>query len=540
MDDNRLFSWAWTFDRVDASLIYILIVAGLIVSFFLSRIPISEGFEALFLAVLSFAVAVPFWTEPELIVDASRYFTQAKHLAVYGFGFFLKEWGRIISAWTDAPLVPILNGIIFKLFGESRVAVQLFNTALFSLTSVLTYLIGKILWDREIGFSAGLLLLGFPYLLTQVPLMLVDVPTMFFLMLSIATFLYAIERGGGVWTWYSIAAIVLAVFTKYSVLFMLSVLWVALIVYAYQGVVKNGRRLLLRGSGIILAAAAISLGMVWLKSDVISEQMRLLLGYQRDGLGRWGESFLSTFLFQIHPFITLSALASIFLAVRQRDLRHAIIVWPFLLAIVFNIERIRYLLPLFPLLALMAAYGLRIIKQDAVRRFVIYGTVFTSLIIALFVYLPFANSMSTVNLKKAGEYLDTLDVQEVEVITLSPEAPVLNYAVSVPILDLHTAKLLRYTYSPIGLPSREEIERSSLRFTWEYKNPAYYDLQYDAGKDIPVIVLISDVKECAQAGPVVQRLQRYRLMASFCENEGVFQYTAGVRIFQKEAHSSSK
>ena len=95
---------------------------------------------------------MPFWKVPEVIVDASRYFTQAKHLDVYGIGYFLREWGRDINIWTDMPLIPFLYGLIFKLFGESRIYIQAFTTLLFSLTVVLTYNIGKTLWDETVGF----------------------------------------------------------------------------------------------------------------------------------------------------------------------------------------------------------------------------------------------------------------------------------------------------------------------------------------------------------------------------------------------------
>ena len=61
--------------------------------------------------ILSFAAVLPFWKEPELIVDASRYFAQAKHLEMYGLFPFLEEWGRTGAApqclvarrWCDFP-----------------------------------------------------------------------------------------------------------------------------------------------------------------------------------------------------------------------------------------------------------------------------------------------------------------------------------------------------------------------------------------------------------------------------------------------------
>ncbi len=526
-DDNALFSWSWVFYRIDASRIYLWLVVGLIISFLLSRSAIPAGYRTAFLAVLSFAVIVPFWKESEIIVDASRYFTQAKHLEVYGIGYFLREWGSTIFAWTDMPLVPFLYGMIFKMFGENRIFIQLFTTVLFSLTVVLTSFIGKILWQGETGFAAGLLLLGIPYLLTQVPLLLVDIPTMFFLTLSVFTFLNALNKGHFLWIACSIATIILAVLTKYSAWFMLSVLGVVLIICG-----SKDRRALLRGVVILLTAAAVSGAILLFKFHVVSEQVRLLREYQQPGLARWGESFISTFLFQTHPFIAISALASLVVAYRKRDARYVIISWLVMLVVVFNVRRIRYILPLFPMLTLMAGYGIQVIKRDELRRFILFGIVMTSLAMGTFAYLPFAERMSAANLKHAGEYLNTLDAPEIEVITLFSKEPIANPAVAVPLLDLFTDKQIHYRYEPEGFPSREEIERSSLRFTWAYRNPAYYIAKPVAILNAPVVIISDDLH-----GPlpkqIAQRLEGYRSSEAYTTSDKIFRFNISVEIFQK-------
>ena len=531
-DDNSLFSWSWAFAHIDASRIYLILTAGLAIAFVLAQRHVPEHYQIMVLTILSFAAAVPFWSEPEVIVDASRYFTQAKHLEVYGIGYFLREWGRDIQAWTDLPLLPFLYGLIFKLFGESRTAVQVFTTALFSLTTVITALVGKKLWDRDTGFAAGLLLLGIPYLLTQVPLMLVDVATMFFVTLSLFAFLEALDRGSPAWTGLSIATIVLTVLSKYSAWFMLSVLVVALFVHYRQHSATGPPPALRRGLLILLAGAALTGVVLLLKFDVVREQIVLLREYQHPGLSRWRESLVSTFLYQTHPLITASALASVAVALRKRDLRHLIVFWLVLLVAVFSIGRIRYVLPLFPMITLMAAYGLQAVRRDELRRFIVYGTVASSVVIAIFAYLPFAKSMSAANLQHAGKYLDTLPQDEVEVITLPPADPVVNPAVSVPLLDLFTDKRIRYRERGNVTPRRDEIGRSSLRFTWEFRNPAYYAVSNAPAQDIPVVVL-SNVSQGSLPQDVADRLDGYQLTRSYQMTEDLFRYNVGVRVYLK-------
>jgi hypothetical protein len=385
-DDNRLFSWTWVFAGGNASTIFLLLILGIILAFSLARVSLIERGPIAFLFLFSFVTTAVFWSEPELIMDASRYFTQAKHLEVYGIEYFIREWGKDITAWTDLPSIPFLYGLIFTCFGENRIAIQIFTTLLFSGTLVLTYLIGKMLWNEEIGFSAGMLLLGMPFLLTQVPLMLVDVPTMFFLTLSIFTFMKALDQGGVPMIALASLTVFFTFFSKYSTWIMLSVLGIILLVYLKKESTVTFRRsvAVLLLSGLLIGTIAI------LKFDLISEQIRLLLSYQKPGLGRWGESLISTFFFQIHPFITLAAAFSLFVAFKKRDLNFIIISWLVFFVFVFEIRRIRYILPVLPLLALMAAYGLQKIGSKELRRFIVFTIAISSLTIAIFAYLPFA------------------------------------------------------------------------------------------------------------------------------------------------------
>jgi 4-amino-4-deoxy-L-arabinose transferase-like glycosyltransferase len=229
-DDNRLTSWQWTFNSVNITEIFLILLAGLIPAYLFSRVSFFERYPVICLFSLSYIIAALFWGAPEVIVDTSRYFTQAKYLEVYGIERFIKEWGKDIYVWTDMPLMPFLYGLIFKFFWEIRLYIQIFTTLLFAVTVVLTYLIGKELWSEEVGFFGGLFLLGMPYLLTQSPLMLVDIPTTFFLTLSVFTCIKALNRGG-MWIGFSSIAIFLAFFSKYSTWPMLSVLVVIFVVY---------------------------------------------------------------------------------------------------------------------------------------------------------------------------------------------------------------------------------------------------------------------------------------------------------------------
>jgi hypothetical protein len=528
-DSNRLFNWQWVLTRDNITSIFLFLTLGMIAAYLLARAAIFERRPAAFLFLFSFVSAALLWTEPELIIDASRYFTQAKHLEVYGIKYFMREWGRDITAWTDLPTVPFLYGLIFTLFGENRIIIQALTTLMFSTTVVLTYLIGKTLWTEELGFFAGMLLLGMPVLLTQVPLMLVDVPTMFFLTLTIYTFMKTINRGGVGMISLSSIALCLTAFSKYSTWILLSVLGIIVAVYW-----KRNPGTTLRRSFVVLILSIVLIGIaVALKFDVFSEQIRLLLSYQKPGLQRWGESLLSTFFIHIHPFITLAAIYSIVVAFEKRDLNYGIIGWMLMLVLAFDIKRSRYLLPVLPMLALTASYGFQKIKRRDLRRFVVFVIVISSLITTVFAYLPFARRTSAENLKNAGEYLNSLDIETVEVITLPLRDPVANPSVAVPILDLFTQKSIRYQYHKELYQSPSNIETWALRFTWGFKNPQYY-LIAGTSKTAAVIAIISGELVSVLPHSIKQRIEGYRLSGRFAASSDPFRYKTIVEIYTKQ------
>lgn len=528
LDDNRLTSWSWVFQAVHPPSVFLLLILGLACSFGLSRLSYPTVRPSFVVFGITFLAAVPFWREPEVIVDAARYFTQAKYFELHGAGFFLREWGREIHAWTDMPLVPFLYGLVFSLPGETRVFIQILTTTLFSLAAVLTYKTGALLWDEDTGLYGSMLLLGIPYLYTQVPLMLVDVPAMFFFMLAVFTFLTALQRGG-VWIIFSSAAIVSAVLAKYSSVLMLSVLAVIAFVFLAERRREGARRPAYRVAGIAALTFVLAGSIAAAYREVFSGQAELLFSFQGPGLRRWTESFLSTFFFQTHPVVTAAAVVSCGLAVKKRDLKFLVIAWLVALIILLQIRRIRYIIMVFPMLTLMASYSIREIRDRFLKRFLVTSIVCASLVVALFGYLPFLQKMSTVNLQRAGEFLDTLKADEVEVYALLPENPAGNLVIAAPLIDLFTAKRIMVK-NPGAVPLPADAQRSSLRFTWEYAVPSYYRSHE---KKADVVAVISDQLTQDLPPSLKRDLQGFRLMKTFHEDEGVFRFRTMVSVYER-------
>lgn len=529
-DDSNVSSWQWIIDERNVTRIYFVLLAGIAIAYLASRIVWRQRWTLAILLLLSSGTAALFWNTPNYILDSSRYFAAAKYLELYGIDYFLREWGGEIAAWTDMPLGPFIFGIIFKLFGESRIAIQIFTTILFTLTLLITTRIGKALWDEDTGIIAGALLLGMPILFMQTPLMLVDIPLMFLLTLSIFTCINALQKGTILRIIVAAFVVFLTFFIKYSSWPMLSVLFFVFLAFFYSNGPSRSDVFLRTAWIITLSFLSISI-VVLFKFDVFAGQIRLLLDFQAPGLRRWGDSFISIFLYQIHPFITIAALYSAYEAARKKDLKYLIIGWLPFLVIAFQIKRTRYILPVFPMLALMASYGLQQITDREIRRFIVACAVLSSLVISVAAYLPFMETLAPANIKAAAAFLDALEGDEVEAITIIQKGEIANPAILVPLLDMHTKKRIAFNYHPANFPSDQEIALSNLRFTWEYRNPPYYARAAGATHNETALVVIARDLDEPLPPSLKQKTERYERSKTFSHYDERLYYKIAVRIY---------
>ena len=222
-DDNRLTSWQWVFADINLLHFTFLYFLLLLVSIWVSLIRISHTYSVFSLFIFSYLAGMLHWSSPELIVDAARYFTQAKHLELKGIDYYFSRWGSGVMSWTDLPLLPFIYGVMFKIFGESRVLIQVINTFFFSCTVVTTYYIGTSLWSHRVGINSALMFLSIPYLYTQVPLMMVDVPSMFFLTFAVLLYIHSMRNRGFGNAFYAAIAVAFAMLSKYTNWIMLSI-----------------------------------------------------------------------------------------------------------------------------------------------------------------------------------------------------------------------------------------------------------------------------------------------------------------------------
>ena len=118
-----------------------------------------------------------------------------------------------------------------------------------------------------------------------------------------------------------------------------------------------------------------------------------------------------------------------------------------------------------------------------------------------------------------------------EVFTAPSQKPVVNPAVSVPILDLFTEGEIVYYHDADFTVPFEKIKESPLRFTWEYSNPEYYQGNYCSVTDNSAVAVIANMNIKEFPDSIKKKIAGYKLAKVFEVSTGRFHYSPAVRIY---------
>jgi len=436
MDDfTILFSWRWVHQYFDFWKIATGFFASIIIAYVVSSIQISLKKIQYLLVIfgLSLFIIIPFWIVPEINPDTSRFFTQAKYLEMHGVVAFISNWGGDLFVHYDQPSPSLIYGLLFKFFGENRSVIQAFNTLLFGLGIVATFLIGKKLWNEHVGLYGSLFLMSFPHLIVQVPLMLVDSFSMCTLAIAVLGFLLAIKEFRIHW---------IIVFLTFSIVTITSKLTIPIIfvfVILAAGLLYSSRKSEYRNVILLLVfLSAILILIVSLEYDVLLSQLNRVsrLSPLEGATWRYAVSPISMF-HQLSPAVVVLFLISPLFALKLCDKRFVILLaWIIPIIIVVGSSRLRYLIPIYPAIALAAGYTIyELIKNTRLRQHVVACIMLFSVIIG-FSYIPFMQSYDSKNLMDAATYAENQGFQEIAIVTYFPNRQGLSHSL-IPIFDYY-------------------------------------------------------------------------------------------------------
>ena len=341
-----------------------------------------------------------------------------------------------------------------------------------------------------------------PWLLFLAPAFLVDIPAAFFVVGALLFTLRFVKKGRLPDTFPAVFFLSMALLTKYSLWLYLPVLLAAMV----AGQVSRDRwqKTCGRAMTVFLSALALPLFFCFTHQESVRAQLRLLTTFQVAGLAGWDEGFWSAFLFQVHPLVLVMAAVACVTAIRTQEKAAFVCLAAVLLALFLPTNRIRYLVPLLPLVCLAAARGLEIFfAADRVRRFAVQGAVATSLCVAFAAYLPFARGTAFMNITEAGRLLDRLPGGGGRLLVRSHTAIVGPHAL-VPLVDMATEKTLCLETNERTSATPASVRASPLRFSWEMDLGGLYRRCGPNDTHLPRLV-VSDTSDGAPACPPTAR-----------------------------------
>lgn len=451
-DGTILMSWEFVGDYIDITKFTTLILLSFVLAFCVSEnnLNINKRQYPILLFLFAFFIGALFWNVPEINPDVCRYFSQAKYLSEHGIISFFREWGDSILRGTDFPVIPSLYGLIFRYFGEYRENIQIFSTLLFATTCMLTYIIGKRLWNTNTGLYAGFLLSTFPYFLSQVPLMLVDIPTVFFITLLVLAYYIALgPKKSYFWIVIASFCIFFAFYSKVHTIFVIVgvIPTTTLISYLKSEMKKT---IIIRSMMIIAFSTVLIFFIFMLKYNVLISQMNLLISHQRSG---WTNpvSPLSLF-YQIGGITILLSIFSIIIFKKHKGWEYLILLaWILVPFIFLQNTRLRYLMVIFPAIALTAGISISAINDQRVRKFLVSSIIMSSLLLSLLAYLPLMQSYSDINLKNAAGFTNSRpDINKIAIFTVysqETDSPILQSKTLAPIYDYYSNdEIIYYNY----------------------------------------------------------------------------------------------
>ena len=247
------------------------------------------------------------------------------------------------------------------------------------------------------------------------------------------------------------------------------------------------------------------------KRDVLIEQIQIIQSYS-------GPLFYESeinYLFQLGPITIFLALLSIMVAYLKKDKNYIIlIVWVLIPFIMLHDSRIRYMIPIFPFIAIMSSISLSFISNKTIKKFLILSLTLTSIVFTIYAYIPFEENFTDKNIKNAAEFTNTLNNSEIQLILDFSDKHPYDPKPFVPLFDLYSHKRIVYSDDYIFYP----IQDYSYSWTALFRIPYsfYEDKSPNSLNNDRIIIIISD-KEHSNSVPE-RYLEHHILIKKFESN----------------------
>jgi 4-amino-4-deoxy-L-arabinose transferase-like glycosyltransferase len=313
-----------------------------------------------------------FLHRPRVHPDEACSFQASKVVAADGMASFFADYGQI--EWLGhqhPPLVPLVYGLSMRLFGVDLAVNRVITLVLGLAVIIITYYLGRELYDRYIGLVAACFLLTIPIFPRLVGIANNDIPVTFCFSLAVLIAVFLLRR-----PMYrlSVAAGVVAgagVLSKYTMVFIFPMLigWVLFH--------RSSSRLRLHLG--IVALVMLSMLATWLvfaqQNDMLAAHADTIAGYVGTGktddgglryLSNWISEFrlrnLVSLPYQLGVYnLPILLLGGLYVLRRRSQSDLFVLLWiaAVFLPVFLTLPQIRYYTPAMPAVAIVMAHGLR-------------------------------------------------------------------------------------------------------------------------------------------------------------------------------------
>ncbi|MCP4358982.1 MAG: phospholipid carrier-dependent glycosyltransferase [Chloroflexi bacterium] len=324
--------------------------------------------------------------------DEQYSFESAKIVATQGTASFFNQYANI--EWLGPqhpPLIPLINGLALRIFGPYLLVLRLVSLVFGFGIILLTYCIGRELYNKTVGFVATVLLLSFPLIFRLGTSALTDVQLTFFFCLSLLLIII-LSRKASMSLAIAIGFVIgVGLLAKYTMVFIFPV------IFCYVVLTGNFRRLFpyLFVSGLVAGTMLF----VWLlfayEAGILTTQQENIANvnpgwFVTDSTGlKWLSNSLLTKLpsafgaYNI-PLLTLG-LALVLWRRQATDLFLLAWILGITVILVLTIPDHRYFMPTFPAMATMMAIWLAAAKPEISTRAIVASLLFAAGALWLFI-----------------------------------------------------------------------------------------------------------------------------------------------------------
>ncbi len=345
--------------------------------------------KLLLLPILLMSLFLYTWRAGDIVFvdeDEARYAQAASEMVESGD--WLTPHLNFEAFHDKQPLVYWLNAICFLLFGRNEFSVRIWHSLMAVAGVYVVYLIGRELFDSKTGllssaiFATGL----FYFYQSRSPLM--DIPLNLFISLAFYCFIVFTKTGKVFYNYLFWACLGLAVMTKGLVGLVLPcmITGIFLVIKYKKNFFSYMRKYFLHIAGgigvFLLIAAPWHIIEYYLHGNIFIENVFMKLTFRRyfmgDGAVVPSHNFFTHFITILYGSLPWSGflLPGIILLLKDKDQwgrRNFIFIWILTVFLLFSIsapKRIRYIMPMFPALSLVAGYlWNKYFSEDSIKKY---------------------------------------------------------------------------------------------------------------------------------------------------------------------------